>query len=126
MKIATYHQGATTKVGVVVDDRIYDLAAALAAAGADTGIAASTIAFLEGGDAAVSAAQSAISKAGSSAAQASQCGQACRTAAKPRQIALSGGQLCCPHSRRGRRLCRQREDDPALLFQALLDGDCDG
>ena len=69
MKIATYRQGSATKVGVVVGDSIYDLEAALKAAGADTGIAASTIAFLEAGDAAVSAAQSAISKTGSPLAQ---------------------------------------------------------
>ncbi len=69
MKLATYHQGDTTKVGVVVDDRIYDLAAALAASGADTSIAASTLRFLAAGDAAVSAAQNAIGKAGSDAAQ---------------------------------------------------------
>src|SRR5688572_23461420 len=69
MKIATYYQGASTKVGVVVDDRVYDLAAALAATGGDSSIAASTIAFLSAGDAAVSAAQTAINKAGSSASQ---------------------------------------------------------
>jgi 2-keto-4-pentenoate hydratase/2-oxohepta-3-ene-1,7-dioic acid hydratase in catechol pathway len=69
MKIATYYQGASTKVGVVVDDRIYDLAAVLAAAGADGSIAVNTIAFLAGGDAAVSAAQKAISQVGSDAAQ---------------------------------------------------------
>ena len=63
MKLATYHQGDSTKVGIVVDESIYDLAAALAAAGADTSIADSTIAFLAGGDAAVSAAQAAISNA---------------------------------------------------------------
>lgn len=64
MKIATYHQGAATKVGVVVDDRIYDLAAALAAAGGDVSIADSAIAFLVGGETAISAAQNAIGKAG--------------------------------------------------------------
>jgi 2,4-didehydro-3-deoxy-L-rhamnonate hydrolase len=53
----------------VVDDRIYDLAALLAAAGGDTSIAASTIAFLAGGDAAMAAAQSAISRASRDAAQ---------------------------------------------------------
>jgi 2-keto-4-pentenoate hydratase/2-oxohepta-3-ene-1,7-dioic acid hydratase in catechol pathway len=69
MKIATYRQGASTKVGVVVDDRMVDLAAALAAAGSDTSIAESTIAFLAGGEAAISAAQAALSKADSSASQ---------------------------------------------------------
>lgn len=69
MKIATYRQGDSTKVGVVVEDRVYDLAAALAASGGDTSIADSTIAFLAGGEAAVSAAKSAIDKAGSDAAQ---------------------------------------------------------
>ena len=69
MKIATYYQGNTTKVGVVVDDQIYDLAAALAAAGGDSAIATSTIAFLAGGEAAVVAAQNAIDKAGKDAAQ---------------------------------------------------------
>ncbi len=69
MKIATYHAGDSTKVGIVVEDRIYDLAAALAAAGSDTAIAASTIAFLAGGEAAVRAAQDAIDKAGHAAAQ---------------------------------------------------------
>lgn len=69
MKLATYLQGATTKVGVVVDDKIIDLAAALQAAGEDASIAASTIAFLEGGEAAVSAAKKAISKAGSDVTQ---------------------------------------------------------
>jgi 2-keto-4-pentenoate hydratase/2-oxohepta-3-ene-1,7-dioic acid hydratase in catechol pathway len=68
MKIATYRQGDALKVGVVVDDRIYDLAAALAASGGDASIAASTISFLAGGDAAVSAAQKAIGQAGSGAA----------------------------------------------------------
>ena len=125
MKIATYHQGATTKVGVVVDDRIYDLAAALAAAGADTASPPAR-SLSGGGEAAVSAAQNAISKAGSSASQPLERGQAGRTAALPWQVALFGGQLCCPHSRGGRGLCRQGEDDPALLFQALLYGDCDG
>ena len=69
MKIATYRQGGAEKVGVVVDDRIYDLAAALASSGGDGSIATSTIAFLAAGDAAVSAAQNAINKAGSSASQ---------------------------------------------------------
>lgn len=63
MKLATYHQGDSTKVGIVVGESIYDLAAALSAAGADASIADSTIAFLAGGDAAVSAAQAAISNA---------------------------------------------------------------
>lgn len=67
MKLATYHDGAAMKVGVVVDDRIYDLAAALAAAGGDTGVAASTLSFLAAGDAAVSAAQNAIKQAGNNA-----------------------------------------------------------
>ena len=60
MKLATYHHGATTQVGVVVGDRIYDLAKCLAATDGDVTIAASTLAFLAGGDAAVAAAQSAI------------------------------------------------------------------
>jgi 2,4-diketo-3-deoxy-L-fuconate hydrolase len=68
MKIATYYQGAATKVGVVVGDQIVDLAAALSATGGDTSIAQSTIAFLAAGDAAVATAQNAIDKAGSSVA----------------------------------------------------------
>ncbi|MCC6455493.1 MAG: hypothetical protein IT328_11155 [Caldilineaceae bacterium] len=68
MKLATYRDGSATKVGVVVDDRIYDLAAALAAAGGDAGVAASTLSFLAAGDAAVRAAQNAIDSAGNNAA----------------------------------------------------------
>lgn len=64
MKLATYHDGSVMKVGVVVDDRIYDLAAALAATGGDAHIAASTLSFLAAGDTAVRAAQNAIEKAG--------------------------------------------------------------
>jgi 2,4-didehydro-3-deoxy-L-rhamnonate hydrolase len=60
MKLATYHHGATTQVGVVLDDRIYDLAKCLAATDGDVTIAASTLAFLAGGDEAVAAAQTAI------------------------------------------------------------------
>jgi 2-keto-4-pentenoate hydratase/2-oxohepta-3-ene-1,7-dioic acid hydratase in catechol pathway len=67
MKLATYHHGNATKVGVVVDDRIIDLAGALSATNGDTGVAASTIAFLAAGDAAVSAAQNAIDKVGNDA-----------------------------------------------------------
>jgi 2-keto-4-pentenoate hydratase/2-oxohepta-3-ene-1,7-dioic acid hydratase in catechol pathway len=68
MKIATYRQGESLKVGVVVNDRIYDLAAALSQSGGDTSIAASTIAFLAAGDQAVRAAQNAIAQAGDAAA----------------------------------------------------------
>ena len=68
MKIATYRQGESLKVGVVVDDRVYDLAAALAQTGGDTSFAASTIAFLSAGDQAVSAAQKAINQVGEAAA----------------------------------------------------------
>jgi 2,4-diketo-3-deoxy-L-fuconate hydrolase len=63
MKIATYHQGAETKVGVVVDDHIVDLAAALSATGGDSAIAANALAFLAAGKAGVSAAQSAVENA---------------------------------------------------------------
>jgi 2,4-didehydro-3-deoxy-L-rhamnonate hydrolase len=69
MKIATYRQGEATKVGVVVADRIYDLAAALAAAGSDTAIAKNAIAFLTAGTEAVTTAQKAIDKVGSAASQ---------------------------------------------------------
>jgi 2,4-diketo-3-deoxy-L-fuconate hydrolase len=60
MKIATYHHGAITQVGVVKDGNIYDLAKCLAATDGDVTFAASTLAFFAGGDAAVAAAQSAI------------------------------------------------------------------
>jgi 2-keto-4-pentenoate hydratase/2-oxohepta-3-ene-1,7-dioic acid hydratase in catechol pathway len=69
MKLATFRQGNALKVGIVQDDRVYDLAAALQATGGDTGIAGSTIAFLAAGDAAVSAAKNAISKAGDAHSQ---------------------------------------------------------
>lgn len=69
MKLATFRQGNALKVGIVQDDRVYDLAAALHAAGGDTGIAGSTIAFLAAGDAAVNAARNAVSKAGDAHSQ---------------------------------------------------------
>jgi 2-keto-4-pentenoate hydratase/2-oxohepta-3-ene-1,7-dioic acid hydratase in catechol pathway len=69
MKIATYREGASLKVGIVVDENVYDLAAALTATGGDATIATSTIDFLAAGEAAVDAAQKAIDGVGSGAAQ---------------------------------------------------------
>ncbi len=72
MKLATYRYAAASdtadRVGIVVGEQVYDLAACLAAQGSDTAWASSTLAFLAGGDAAIEAARAAIDQADASLA----------------------------------------------------------
>jgi len=60
LKIATYTQGSSDHVGVVIEEQMFDLAACLVASGQDDAIAASTLAFLAAGSGAVEQAQAAI------------------------------------------------------------------
>ncbi|MBV7338240.1 fumarylacetoacetate hydrolase family protein [Chloroflexi bacterium TSY] len=61
MKLTTYHYDGTDRIGAVVDDQVYDLAACLKASGQENvSIAESTLAFLAAGPAALASAQSAI------------------------------------------------------------------
>lgn len=61
MKLAAYHHGDhALRVGVVVEDRMVDLAAALTQRGDDASIAVDTLAFLAAGDAARARSQAAI------------------------------------------------------------------
>lgn len=68
MKLATYQHTAANdradRVGIVMGEQVYDLAACLAAQGADAGLASSTLAFLAAGEAALEAAQRAVARAG--------------------------------------------------------------
>lgn len=92
MKLATYRHAAASdtadRVGIVVGEQVYDLAACLAAQGSDTAWASSTLAFLAGGDAAIEAARAAIDQADASLAH-----------------PLSAVKLCAPLPCPGKLLC---------------------
>lgn len=60
LKVATYVQGNSEQVGIVVEEQIYNLAACLTASGQDSAIAASTLAFLAAGPSAIKQAQGAV------------------------------------------------------------------
>jgi 2-keto-4-pentenoate hydratase/2-oxohepta-3-ene-1,7-dioic acid hydratase in catechol pathway len=68
MKLATYQHAAanemTDRVGIVVGEQVYDLAACLTAQGANADLASNTLVFLAAGDAALDAAQMAVTRAG--------------------------------------------------------------
>lgn len=66
MKIATYLSDGNDRVGVVVDEQVYDLAVCLKASGQENSIAPSTLAFLGAGEAAIESANAAIDWAKSS------------------------------------------------------------